>query len=391
MEFKFTEQEEAFRAEVRDFISRHWAEPPASFEPYSEEVWPIRRAYERELAQRGWLTLAWPREYGGLGASHMQQLIFREESAYAGASGGDGQGITMVGPSLMVHGTEDQKRRFLPPIARAEVTWCQGFSEPGAGSDLASLRTSAVRDGDDFIINGQKSWTSNAQHCEWMHILVRTDPGAPKHKGLSYFLVDMTSPGIEVRPVIDMAGNHVLNDTFLTDVRVPADQMLGEVNRGWYVAATLLDFERSGIHYPAQARRTVEELVRWAKDTKRNGVRVWDDDRVQRGLAELYIETEIARLISYRVVWMQSQDLVPNHQASMSKLFGTELNQRVFRFGTNLIGLPVQQLDANDPHASLKAKIGRMYLNSIPYTIYAGTSEIQRNIMATRGLGLPRQ
>ncbi|MCZ6546315.1 MAG: acyl-CoA dehydrogenase family protein [Chloroflexi bacterium] len=391
MDFKPSPKQEQFREEVIDFIHANWDPPPATLAPDNLDWLDAQRAYERKLADHGWLTMAWPTKYGGRAASHMEQLIFREESAYLGAPGAGGQGISMVGPCLMVHGSEEQRTRFLPPIANSEVTWCQGFSEPGSGSDLASLQTRAVKDGDDYVINGQKIWTSGATHSDWIHILTRTNPDAPKHRGISYFLLDMKTPGIEVRPIIDLAGNHMLNETFFTDVRVPADQMLGEENRGWYVAATLLDFERSGVNYPAQARRTTEQLAAWAKDTRRNGGTVYDRPGVAHGLADLYVSAEVCRLLSYRVVWMQSQDLIPNSEASVSKMFGTELNQRVANFGVNMIGLPAQRIDPQDPHAPLKSDIGRMYMTTVPYTIFAGTSEIQRNIVATRGLGLPRQ
>ena len=391
MEFSFTTKEEEFRREVQKFIAQNWVEPLMTLNSENDAAWDARRDYERKLAENGWLTMAWPKEYGGGGASHIKQLIFREESAYAGAPGASGQGISMVGPCLMVHGSEEQRKRFLPPIANAEVTWAQGFSEPGAGSDLASVQCRAVRDGDDYIINGQKIWTSDAHRSEWIHVLTRTEPKAPKHRGISYFLLDMRTPGIDVRPIIDMSGRHYLNETFFSDVRVPADQMIGEENDGWYIGATLLDFERSGVNYPAMARRTVEQLVLWAKDTKRGRSSLWNDERVRYRLADHYIETEINRLISYRVVWMQSQAQIPNYEASISKLFGTELNQRVYNTGINLVGLPAQRVDPHDPHAPLKAKLALQYMQSLPYTIFAGTSEIQRNIIATRGLGLPRQ
>ena len=391
MEFRFSDEHEAFRGDVRRFIQENWEEPP--YVPGDAQVqFQAERAYQHKLAQHGWLTMAWPEEYGGRGASFIQQLIFREESAYAGAPGAGGQGIGMVGPCLMVHGSEEQRQRFLPAIANAEVAWCQGFSEPGSGSDLASLTTRAVRDGDDFVINGQKIWASNAHFADWLHVLVRTDPDAPKHRGISYFLVDMRTSGIDVRPLINMGGDHGFNETFLTDVRVPADQMLGEENRGWYVAATTLDFERSGVHYAATARRTIEQIIGWAKETRSgaNGPRVWDNPAVQHKIAEAYIEQEAARLLSYRVAWMQSRELIPNYEASMSKVYGTELSQRIFNLGVQVLGLPAQQVDPNDPRAPLGARIGRGYVHSRSATIAAGTSEIQRNIIATRGLGLPR-
>jgi len=393
MEFKFTADQERFRSQVQSFIDDNWTPPPAGARPGDDSTHQATHAYEQRLAQHGWLTMAWPKEYGGAGATHMEQLIFREESAYRGAPGSGGQGVTMVGPCLMVHGTDEQKQQHLPAISKAEVEWCQGFSEPGSGSDLASLQTRAVRDGDDFVINGQKIWTSYAHHADWIHVLTRTDPDAPKHRGISYFLLDMKSPGIEVRPLVNMLGDHEFNEVYFTDVRVPASNMLGEYNRGWYVAATLLDFERSGVTWSATTRRQIEGLAGYAAEApaRLGGGRLLDQPGVRTGLADLAVAAEASRLLSYRVVWMQSQNLIPNHEASMSKMFGSELSQRLANFGTRLLGLPAQRIDPDDPAAPLAADIGRAYMRTVPSTIAAGSSEIQRNIIATRGLGLPRQ
>ncbi|MGE0600234.1 MAG: acyl-CoA dehydrogenase family protein [Dehalococcoidia bacterium] len=390
MEFTFTEEQEAFRSEVRDFIKQNWTPPPATARPGDDVTNAAERAYEQRLAQHGWLTMAWPKEYGGLGANHMQQLIFREESGYAGAPGGGGQGISMVGPCLMVHGTEAQKKEHLPKIANGTVHWGQGFSEPGSGSDLASLQTRAVRDGDDFVINGQKIWTSGAHHADWFHVLTRTNPDAPKHRGITYFLVDGKTPGITVRPLINMLGDHEFNEVFFEDVRVPAANIMGEENRGWYVGTTLLDFERSGVNWSASGRRSVEQLTAFAKETRGANGRLIDDGPLRNGLANLRIEVEASRLLSYQVVWMQSRGKIPNYEASMSKAFGSELGQRIANFGMRMIGLASQRIDANDPGAPLGGGFGRAYMRTVPGTIAAGTSEIQRNIIATRGLGLPR-
>ncbi|MFQ5381954.1 MAG: acyl-CoA dehydrogenase family protein, partial [Dehalococcoidia bacterium] len=309
MEYRFSDEHEAFRSRVREFIGDNWTPPPITAHPGDEATDAAQRAYTARLAEHGWLTMAWPREYGGLGASHMEQLIFREESAYAGAPGGGGQGISMVGPCLMIHGREDQKKEHLPKIASGEVVWAQGFSEPGSGSDLASLQTRAVRDGDDFVINGQKIWTSDAHHADWLHVLTRTNPDAPKHRGISYFLVDMKTPGITVRPLINILGDHEFNEVFFEDVRVPASNMLGEENRGWYVGATLLDFERSGVTWSANARRSLEDMAAWAGESLSVPARA----EVKTEMADLRVSTEVSRLLSYRVVWMQSQELIPNH------------------------------------------------------------------------------
>ena len=393
LDYKFTESDDAFRGEVVDFIDNNWVPAAGSNEPGDDSQFEAERAFEKRAAAKGWLTMAWPEDYGGRGASHIQQMIYREEAAYRGAPGSGGQGISMVGPCLMLHGTEEQRKEHLPRIANAESYWAQGFSEPGNGSDLAGLQTRAVRDGDDFVINGQKIWTSGAHHADWIHVLTRTDPEAPKHRGISYFLLDMNTPGIEVRPLINMLGEHGFNEVYFTDVRVPAANMMGEYNRGWYVAATLLDFERSGVAWSATSRKSVELMSDYASERPgiRGGTKMIDDPGVRNGLANLMIESEISRLISYRVVWMQSQELVPNHEASMSKMFGSELGQRVARFGVNMMGLHSQRIDPDDPGAPIAARIGRAYMSSVPSTIAAGTSEIQRNIIATRGLQLPRQ
>ena len=393
MDYQFTESDESFRSEVVNFIDNNWVPASGPNVIGDDSHYEAERAFEKRAASKGWLTMAWPEEYGGRGASHIQQMIYREEAAYRGAPGSGGQGISMVGPCLMLHGTEEQRQEHLPRIANAESYWAQGFSEPGNGSDLAGLQTRAVRDGDDFVINGQKIWTSGAHHADWIHVLTRTDPEAPKHRGISYFLLDMNTPGIEVRPLINMLGEHGFNEVYFTDVRVPAANMMGEYNRGWYVAATLLDFERSGVAWSATSRKSVELMSEYASERPgiRGGAKLIDDPGVRNGLANLMIESEISRLISYRVVWMQSQELVPNHEASMSKMFGSELGQRVSHFGVNMMGLHSQRIDPDDPGAPLAARIGRAYMSTVPSTIAAGTSEIQRNIIATRGLQLPRQ
>ena len=266
MDYQFNESDNAFRSEVVDFIDNNWVPPEGTNEPGDDSFYEAERAFEKRAASKGWLTMAWPEEYGGRGASHIQQMIYREEAAYRGAPGSGGQGISMVGPCLMLHGTEAQRQEHLPRIANAESYWAQGFSEPGNGSDLAGLQTRAVRDGDDFVINGQKIWTSGAHHADWIHVLTRTDPEAPKHRGISYFLLDMNTPGIEVRPLINMLGEHGFNEVYFTDVRVPASNMLGEYNRGWYVAATLLDFERSGVAWSATSRKSVELMTEYASE-----------------------------------------------------------------------------------------------------------------------------
>ena len=329
MDIQFTENEESFRQEIRDFLRQElpdgW-DPMGQGSPYSPEQFPFTKDLSKKLSDKGWLTLAWPEEYGGQARSIMEQLVYREEMTYWGAPGTDlGVGaITWVGPTLMIAGTEEQKREHLPPIAQAERYWCTLYSEPGSGSDLASLQTSAQLDGDDYVINGQKIWTSAGHIADWGWLAARTDPEAPKHRGISLFLLDMKSPGVSVRPIINMAGGHEFNEVFFEDVRVPKANLVGEENRGWYTLAVALDFERSGVGYSASARRMLETLVKYAKDATKNGKPLSEDPVVRRNLAERFIETDVSRWLSYRVAWMQSQGMVPNAEASMSKLYGTE-------------------------------------------------------------------
>ena len=386
MDFGWSDDEAGFRDRVRTFLDGNWGHSSDGGEEDSDR----ERAFEKTLAEHGWLTMAWPSEYGGQGASHVEQMIYKEEATLHGAPTGGG-GVSMLGPTLMIHGTEEQRTEHLPRIANAEVAWCQGFSEPGSGSDLASLQTRAVRDGDEFVINGQKIWTSGAHRSDWIHMLTRTDPEAPKHRGISYFMVKMDSPGITVRPLIQMHDVHSFNETFFEDVRVPAKNMIGDENRGWYVGATLLDFERSGVQRAANVHRAFGRLLEFAAepDSAGEGRRVADDDVSRHQLAETAVEGEISRYLGYRVAWMQSKGMVPNYESSMSKAYGSELSQRNARRGINMLGLH-GQLRPKSKHTVLEGQYCELYMSTVSATIAAGTSEIQRNVIATRGLGLPR-
>ncbi|MBI4307731.1 MAG: acyl-CoA dehydrogenase family protein [Chloroflexi bacterium] len=394
MEFGLTPEQEAFRQEVRAWLKQ---ELPPGFKGYEHgvefqgEPWEFTKALAKKLAQKGWLTLSWPKEYGGLGRPLMEHVIYREEMAYHGVPGIDMGigGVSWVGPTIMMYGTEEQKREHLPPIARGERFWCTLYSEPGTGSDLASLQSQAVADGDDYIVRGQKIWNSAAHVADWGWLAARTDPNAPKHKGISLFVVDMKSKGITVRPIITMAKLHYFNEVFFDEVRVPKLNRVGEENHGWYTLAVALDFERSGIAYSANARRLVEELTDYCRKATRNGAPLARDPLVQHRLADATIEAQVARLMAYRVAFLQSQGKVPNYEASMSKAFGTEMTQRLFRSAMSILGLH-GQLDIDDKRAPLEGRILQEYLLAVSATIAAGTSEIQRNIIAQRGLGLPR-
>jgi alkylation response protein AidB-like acyl-CoA dehydrogenase len=390
MRFTYDPDVEAFRDEVRAFIK---AELPPEEERMrrgyeggfrtNQEEYDYVMGFQKKLAAKGWLAMAWPKEYGGGGASHMRQLVYNEEMAYNGAPSGN-MGIAWVGPSLMLYGTEEQKQRFIPRITGADDWWCTLYSEPGAGSDLASLQTRAVRDGDDYVINGQKIWTSGGHLADWGWLAARTDPDAPKHKGITMFMLDMKSPGITVRPLINMSDRHGFNEVFFEDVRVPAKQVVGEVNRGWYHMAVALDFERSGIQAFAGGRKSVQRLVDLAKTHPELAKR---RPSVRMELADRAVDVNVGTFLAYRVATMQARGLVPNHEASASKLFGSEMSQRIALTGMHLLSM-AGQLRSGSKHELLDLATG--YLGSVSSTIAAGTSEIQRGIIATRGLGLPR-
>jgi alkylation response protein AidB-like acyl-CoA dehydrogenase len=296
----------------------------------------------------------------------------------------------MAGPTIIVHGTDDQKKRFLPGMLSGEEVWCQGYSEPEAGSDLASLRTRAVRDGDDYILNGQKIWTTLAHIAKWMICLARTDPDAPKHKGITYFIVDMKAPGVEVRPLTNMANTHEFNEVFFDNVRVPKENVIGEENRGWYAAVTTLDFERSSIGSAVGMQQNVEEIVDFAREhTADHTSALKINPMLRYELADRMVETQVARMLSYRVASMQNRGLIPNYEASSLKLYSSELSQRIARTAIHVLGL-YGQLERGSAWAPNKGRWAYNFLRSVANTIEGGTSEIQRNIVAQRGLGLPR-
>ncbi len=392
MDFRFTPQEQAFRQEIRDWLKTNLPDNvPGERLSGDAANLNVYKQFAQRLATKGWVAPHWPKEYGGLGLSVVEQLVFNEEMAEANAPMGYSTiGTGWVGPTLIVYGTDEQKQRFLPQITAGDVMWCQGFSEPNAGSDLASLKTSAVRDGDDYVINGQKIWTSGAHYADWMILIARTDPEAPKHKGISYFLVDMKAQGLSTTPLIDMMDNHAFNEVFFDNVRVPRENLLGEENRGWYMAATTLDFERSSIGGAVGAGRMVRDLTQYCVDTPWNGHRLIDESRVRSRLSDAAIEAELGRLLSYRVVTLQSRGAVPNYEASIAKLFNTDMQLRMARSGLEIMGL-YGQLDHQDKYAPLKGRFERQYLWQTGLAVGGGTTEIQKNIIAMRGLGLPRQ
>ena len=400
MDFHDTPEEASFRKEVREFLK---TELPERFRGMGTGMYggggargDMRSRFEEmkewrtKLSDKGWIAPAWPKEYGGAGFSVMEQFVMNEEFAEARAPQVGGMGTSMIGPTLVIHGSDEQKKEHLGRILSGEVQWCQGFSEPESGSDLASLQTKAVRDGDDFVVNGSKIWTSGAQSAHWMFMLVRTDQDAPKHRGISYLLVDMKSPGVEVRPLVNMAGNKMFSEVFFDNVRVPTRNLVGEENRGWYIGTTTLDFERSSIGSAVGLRLQVENLIDFALEhADDQQSTIGHQPTVRYELADRLMETQVARLLSYRVVSMQNKGLVPNYEASMTKLFASELNQRVARTSMKVAGLYGQLMPGSE-WAPARGRYGSSYIQTLASTIAGGTSEVQRGIIATRGLGLPK-
>jgi alkylation response protein AidB-like acyl-CoA dehydrogenase len=319
-------------------------------------------------------------------ASVMQQVVYNEEMAYAGAPIGFNMGVAWVGPSLMLYGTPEQKTEFLPKITNLEHIWCTLYSEPASGSDLASLQTRAVKDGDDYIINGQKIWTSGAHRSNWGWLAARTDFEAPKHKGISMFLVPMDAPGVSIRPLVNMAGAHGFNEVFFEDVRIPAKYLVGQENMGWYQLAVALDFERSSIAGSARARRQWDELVKFGKQ---NPEHIEARPEIRHRLVEIGIEIDIAKYLSYRVASMQQSGKAPNYEATIAKMYSSELGQRLARTGMELLGM-YGQLHPKSKYAKLRGHFERYYQFSVAETIAGGTSEVMRSVVAIRGLGLPR-
>ena len=395
MDFRFTAEEEAFRTEVHNFIE---TECPASLRGkdvnFFQEL-PNLMEWRKKIAEKGWIAPAWPKEYGGAGMSIMEQFIYSMETARMRSPAPiilGGLAVAVIGPTIIIYGTEEQKQKHITKILAGEEMWCQGFSEPGSGSDLASVQTKAVRDGDDYVINGQKIWTTLAHMSQYMLLLARTDADVPKHKGLSYFIVPMNAPGVETRPLMNMAGSHEFNEVFFDNVRIPAANLIGEENRGWYQAVTTLDIERSSIGSAVGQEHSVEDLIQFVKENKDNGkTGMSHDPSLRIELADRYLETQVSMSLSMRVVSMQAKALIPNYEASAVKLYSMELNQRIANTGLHVTGLYGQLARGTDGYAPMKGRLGYTYIRAVANTIEGGTSEIQRNIVAQRGLGLPKE
>jgi len=393
MDFDDTPEEAAFRAEVRAWLDTNAERLKASETAPGMEVrnrpgtlkWA--QEWQAKKADAGWACITWPKEYGGRGATAIQSVIWnQEEGRYKTPPNIFAIGQGMLGPTIMVHGNDTQKRRYLKPMLRGEEIWCQLFSEPSAGSDLAGLRTSAVRDGDDWVINGQKIWTTGAQYCKWGMIVTRTDANAPKHKGITYFIVDMKSPGIEIRPIKQINGVSGFNEVFFTDVRVPDANRVSDINAGWSAALTTLMNERASIGGGSGGPGFVD-LVRLARETTWHGRPALEDPAVRQRLARFYIRSKGLQYTSYRTLTALSRGTTPGPESSIGKLVGAPLRQEMASFAVDLQGMAGALLD--DELAPQEAAWQSTYLASPGLRLAGGTDEILRNIIAERVLRLP--
>ncbi|HEY1850439.1 MAG TPA: acyl-CoA dehydrogenase [Candidatus Binataceae bacterium] len=399
MDFKYSDEAEAFRQEFRAWLEANM--PPPRDKSDNDDIgseivrtddndWNYSLQWHRKMNAGGWVGVSWPKAYGGRGATLEQMVVYNEEMVRARAPGiVNGLGIMLVGPTLIHWGTEEQKKRYVPKILSAEEIWCQGYSEPGAGSDVASLNTRAVEDGDYFIVNGQKVWTSGADRADWCILLVRTDPEAPKHKGISYLLVDMHSPGVTVRPLVQMTGEKGFNEVFFEDVKVPKKNLVGEKNQGWQVAVTTLMFERSSIAAARDMMNLVRNLAALAKRIGRNGGNAWDDTGVRQKIASFACEAAALRYGNMRQLTRRLKGLPPGPEGSIGKLSLSDLNLKMAKFALELMG-PYSQLGHGEPQALDGGNWNYRMLASRAFTIAGGTSEIQHNIIGERVLGLPK-
>jgi alkylation response protein AidB-like acyl-CoA dehydrogenase len=395
MDFRLAEEEEIFRTEVQDFLSQEL--PPdwpgavvMGHEETFDDIYQFGIHIRRKLAAKGWIGLSWPKEYGGQGASIMKQMILEEELVYRATPGYDLHSMWLAGPLILQFGTEQQKRRFIPPLTRGEERWSIGMSEPNAGSDLVALQLRAVEEKDCFVLNGQKSWTSGAHHADWCMVYARTDPDAPKHRGISIFLVNLKSPGITMRRITDMSGLATLNEVFYDNVKVPKENMLGEKNKGWGVALASFASERTlGILLINNARRELGLLMQYCRETYIDGQPLAKDPVVRNRLAEMAIEIEVGRNLGHKLNWMVTKGMPIVVEGSQCRVYGSLVTVRLANLGMQMLGLQ-GQLDEKSEWAKLSGRMKNGYLNAAAVGIWSGTTEVAKNTIATLGLGLPR-
>ena len=393
MDFAYTPAEEAFRGDLAAWLRANLPEHRKTYPPSDDELslhpdksFDACRVWHRRMHADGWIGIHWPREYGGRGAGLVERMIYAEEMVAAGAPPGvNTVGLTIAGPAIMHHGTPEQRRRWLPPMLPADEIWCQGFSEPGAGSDLANLSTRAVIDGDDFVVTGQKVWTSNAHRSDYCILLVRTDPAAPKHKGISCLLVDMKTPGITIRPLVQVTGDAEFNEVFFDQVRVPREHLLGRLHGGWEVAITVLMYERMALGSMVVLHHFIDRVLALARS--RDGAAA--DPVMRQRLAELYIGGRLLRLTSLRYLTRQLRGEAPGAEGSVLKLGFTESYRQMAEVATQLVG-PYHQLWAGSDRAIDDGRWAFQALFALRFGIAGGTTEIQKGIIGERLLGLPK-
>lgn len=388
MAFEFTKEELAFRDEVCTWL-RGELTPEYEMElerRYDEKG--FQQAFSRKLAQQGWLTLAWPKEFGGKAGSVVEQAIFHEELGYHHApSLAHIVGVDLVGPTLMFHGTEEQRLKYLPAIARMDHAYAQGFTEPDAGSDVASLKTRAVEQGDNYIVNGQKIFIGNAHLADYLFLAARTDQDAPRHRGISLFIVPLDLKGIEIRPIPTVDG-HQVNAIFFDDVVIPKSSMVGEKNRGWYAMATTLDFERSGVGGAAGAKATLDDIISYARSVKVGNKTLADDPVLRHRFADFAVQIEVQRLICWRIVAVQMRGEVPTLEGNLSGLIGKLRHPRLAELAADVLGR-YGALPQDEALAPVHGRLQRLIVRGI-LTHPGGTPEILKNVVAIRALGLPR-
>ena len=392
MDFTFTREQEQLRAEVRQWLEKELTESflDQLMDSATLETIAINRDFGRKLGQKGWSVLTWPRKYGGQERSYVDQAIVDELVAYhKGPVLPYYLGSKLVGPIILRFGTEEQKNRFLPGIATGQVDYCQGFSEPDSGSDLISLRTLAVREGDHYIINGEKVFQTAAHVADYCLLVARTDPQVEKHRGLSLFIVDMKEPGISVKPLPEITGFHRFNRTFFDNVRVHADCLIGKENDGFKQLIATLNSERASSVRPAYCQRILDELIEFANHTERGGRLLAEDRLIRHELMQLAVEIGVCRLLVYHLAWMQDQQKPAAVEGSMAKVLCEAAEQRLGDTGMRVLGLH-GQLERGSKWAPLKGRIERLYLHNAGAYFGGGSPEIQKNTIATVGLGLPR-
>ena len=390
MDFQFSEEQEAFRKEVRDFLEKEIA--AGAFQPMCDGwIQGYSPEFTKKVADKGWIGLIWPKEYGGQERSEIDRLILTEEMLRYGAPAAchwfqDRQ----IGRAILANGSEEQKRDLLPRIQKGEALVGLGMSEPQAGSDLASVQTRAVEDGDHYVINGQKIWTSCARYMTHVYLVARTDPDAIKHRGISEFIVDASTPGITINPIIDITGTEAWGEVFYDDVRVPGSSLIGEKNRGFYQILNQLDYERAGLERLMGNYPLFDAIIQFTRENKRNGAPISRDTVIRNKLAQLQIEFEVGRLLTYRVVQVMEEGRAPNVEAAMAKAYCTTFEQKLASVATEILGL-YGQLLAESKWAPVMGMAPHSYLGSKGYSLQAGTTEVLKNIVATRGLGLPTE